>query len=90
MLRTLADSNALIARADTVRHCVVVGASFIGLEVAASMRARGLEVHVVAPEARPMERVMGTEIGDMVRGIHESHGVRFHLGQRSRPFRRTL
>ena len=80
VLRTLADSNALIARAGTVRRCVVVGASFIGLEVAASLRIRGLEVHVVAPEARPMERIMGAAIGDMVRAIHELHGVSFHLG----------
>jgi NADPH-dependent 2,4-dienoyl-CoA reductase/sulfur reductase-like enzyme len=80
VLRTLADSNSLIARAQTVRRCVVVGASFIGLEVAASLRTQGLEVHVIAPEARPMERVMGAAIGDMVRAIHESHGVHFHLG----------
>ena len=80
VLRTLADSDTLIARAGTARRCVVVGASFIGLEVAASLRARGLELHVVAPEARPMERVMGAAIGDMVRAIHESHGVIFHLG----------
>ena len=79
-LRTLTNSNALITSSATARCCVVIGASFIGLEVAASLRSRGLEVHVVAPEARPMERVMGAAIGDMVRGIHESHGVIFHLG----------
>jgi 3-phenylpropionate/trans-cinnamate dioxygenase ferredoxin reductase subunit len=80
VLRTLADSDALIASAAAGRQCVVVGASFIGLEVAASLRNRGLEVDVVAPEERPMERVMGAAIGDMVRAIHERHGVRFHLG----------
>ena len=80
VLRTLADSDALIAAAGSARRCVVIGASFIGLEVAASLRTRGLEVHIVAPEARPMERIMGAAIGDMVRAIHESHGVIFHLG----------
>lgn len=80
VLRTLADCDALIARAGAARRCVVIGASFIGLEVAAALRTRGLEVHVVAPEARPMERVMGPEIGVMIRAIHELHGVIFHLG----------
>jgi NADPH-dependent 2,4-dienoyl-CoA reductase/sulfur reductase-like enzyme/nitrite reductase/ring-hydroxylating ferredoxin subunit len=80
VLRTLADCDALIARLGTAHHCVVVGASFIGLEVAASLRARGLEVRVVAPGSRPMERILGAAIGDMVRTLHESHGVVFHLG----------
>jgi apoptosis-inducing factor 3 len=79
-LRTLVDSRALIAAATAARRAVVVGASFIGLEVAASLRARGLEVHVVAPEARPMENVMGREVGDLVRKVHDEHGVVFHLG----------
>jgi NADPH-dependent 2,4-dienoyl-CoA reductase/sulfur reductase-like enzyme/nitrite reductase/ring-hydroxylating ferredoxin subunit len=79
-LRTLADSRLLIAKATASRRVVVVGASFIGLEVAASLRARGLEVHVVAPEARPMEAVLGPEVGDLVRRVHEEHGVVFHLG----------
>ena len=79
-LRTLADSRALIAKATASRLAIVIGASFIGLEVAASLRARGLEVHIVAPEARPMEVVLGPEVGDLVRRVHEEHGVVFHLG----------
>jgi len=79
-LRSLADSRAIIAKTATARSAVVIGASFIGLEVAASLRARKLEVHVVAPEAIPMERVMGGEIGGLVQTIHEQHGVHFHLG----------
>lgn len=80
VLRTLADCDAMIDRIGTVHTCVVVGAGFVGLEVAASLRARGLEVQVVAPEARPMERILGAALGDMVRALHESHGVVFHLG----------
>jgi NADPH-dependent 2,4-dienoyl-CoA reductase/sulfur reductase-like enzyme/nitrite reductase/ring-hydroxylating ferredoxin subunit len=80
VLRRPADSRAIIAAAGAARRSVVVGASFIGLEAAAALRKRGLDVDVVAPEARPMERVMGPEIGDVVRAIHERHGVTFHLG----------
>src|SRR3984957_4829116 len=80
ILRTLADSRAIITSAGGARRAIVIGASFIGLEVAAALRGREIEVHAVAPEQRPMERVLGPGMGDFVRALHEEHGVIFHLG----------
>jgi NADPH-dependent 2,4-dienoyl-CoA reductase/sulfur reductase-like enzyme/nitrite reductase/ring-hydroxylating ferredoxin subunit len=80
-LRTLADSNRIIQAATGARRALVMGASFIGLEVAAALRTRGLEVHVVAPEAQPLGKIMGPEVGAFIRSLHEKKGVVFHLEQ---------
>jgi NADPH-dependent 2,4-dienoyl-CoA reductase/sulfur reductase-like enzyme/nitrite reductase/ring-hydroxylating ferredoxin subunit len=82
VLRSLADSRAIIAAARTAKRAVVIGASFIGLEAAASLRARGIEVTVVAPEDRPLVKVLGPELGDFLRAFHEEHGVTFRLGRK--------
>ena len=79
-LRTFADSKAIIAKASSAKRVVVVGASFIGLEVAASLRTRGIFVDVVAPGSQPLERIMGADVGQFIRKLHEAHGVAFHLG----------
>jgi NADPH-dependent 2,4-dienoyl-CoA reductase/sulfur reductase-like enzyme/nitrite reductase/ring-hydroxylating ferredoxin subunit len=79
--RTLRDCRTVIERIGGARSAVIIGASFIGLEVAASLVTRGLKVDVVAPEKIPLERVLGAELGGLVRKVHEEKGVTFHLGQ---------
>jgi NADPH-dependent 2,4-dienoyl-CoA reductase/sulfur reductase-like enzyme/nitrite reductase/ring-hydroxylating ferredoxin subunit len=78
-LRSLADSRAIIEQAASAKRAVVIGSSFIGLEAAASLRARGLEVDVVGRDALPLENILGSELGAFVQKLHEEHGVRFHL-----------
>lgn len=81
-LRSFADSRAIVPKATAGARAVVVGASFIGLEVAASLVARKVHVDVVAPGSHPLGKVLGPTLGAHVRRLHEKHGVTFHLGQR--------
>jgi len=80
-LRSFADSKAIADKVSSAKRVLVIGASFIGLEVAASLRGRDIEVHVVAPELQPLEKVLGGEVGAFLRKLHESHGVVFHMGR---------
>lgn len=80
VLRSFADADSVIETASRSRRAVVVGASFIGMEAAYSLRERGLDVTVVAPSEEPFEMTLGKEVGAMFRREHERHGVRFKLG----------
>jgi NADPH-dependent 2,4-dienoyl-CoA reductase/sulfur reductase-like enzyme/nitrite reductase/ring-hydroxylating ferredoxin subunit len=80
-LRTLSDSRRIIEKAKNAKRAVVIGASFIGLEVAWSLRVRKLEVHVVGKGSLPLEKVLGRELGNLIRQTHEAHGVKFHFGR---------
>ncbi len=79
-LRSVEDSDALRERLDRGGRVVVIGAGWIGAEVAASARQRGLEVTVLDPMTVPLERVLGSEVGAVYRDIHTDHGVRMLLG----------
>jgi NADPH-dependent 2,4-dienoyl-CoA reductase/sulfur reductase-like enzyme/nitrite reductase/ring-hydroxylating ferredoxin subunit len=78
VLRSLDDSRRIIDTAEGARRAVVVGSSFIGMEAAASLRQRELDVEVVSLEAIPFARTLGEEVGGYLRGVHEAHGVQFH------------
>ncbi|MET0565983.1 MAG: FAD-dependent oxidoreductase [Acidimicrobiia bacterium] len=79
-LRTLEDSRSIIAALEETDHAVVIGAGFIGLEVAASLRQREVPVTVVAPEPVPLVPIIGETLGRFVQDLHEQHGVEFRLG----------
>jgi apoptosis-inducing factor 3 len=81
-LRTLADSRRIIDKVKSAKRAVVIGASFIGLEVAWSLRERKLAVAVVGKGSLPLEKVLGRELGNLIRQTHEANGVKFHLGRK--------
>lgn len=80
-LRSLADCRRIIADAGPDRRAVVAGSGFIGMEAAAALRTRGLHVTVVAPGEVPFARVLGPELGGLVRRTHEEQGVEFRMGR---------
>jgi NADPH-dependent 2,4-dienoyl-CoA reductase/sulfur reductase-like enzyme/nitrite reductase/ring-hydroxylating ferredoxin subunit len=80
LLRSFADADSIIESAKTSSRAVVAGASFIGMEAAAALAGRGLEVTVIAPSAEPFQSTLGPEIGAVFRRLHEEHGVKFKLG----------
>ncbi|HEV2747026.1 MAG TPA: FAD-dependent oxidoreductase [Allosphingosinicella sp.] len=85
-LRSLADARAIVARATPGARAVIVGSSFIGLEAAAALRTRHVEVHVLSIETVPFDRLFGSELGLFLQRLHEEHGVRFHLGRTGSEF----
>jgi NADPH-dependent 2,4-dienoyl-CoA reductase/sulfur reductase-like enzyme len=80
VLRTYGESLALRKHADSAKHAVVVGAGFIGCEVAASLRTLGVPVTLVEPQASPLASVLGTQIGDLVTRLHRAEGVDVRCG----------
>jgi 3-phenylpropionate/trans-cinnamate dioxygenase ferredoxin reductase component len=80
LLRTVGDSDRLREALAGAGRLVVIGAGWIGAEVAASARQKGVEVAMVAPEAVPLERVLGPELGAFYRDVHAAHGVDLVLG----------
>jgi NADPH-dependent 2,4-dienoyl-CoA reductase/sulfur reductase-like enzyme/nitrite reductase/ring-hydroxylating ferredoxin subunit len=80
VLRNFADTDAIIEAALHASRAVIIGASFIGMEAAASLAERKLSVTVVAPGEAPFEKTLGPEIGRLLRQVHEARGVQFKLG----------
>jgi NADPH-dependent 2,4-dienoyl-CoA reductase/sulfur reductase-like enzyme/nitrite reductase/ring-hydroxylating ferredoxin subunit len=88
-LRSFDDADRIIKASENASNAVIVGASFIGLETADSLRHRDIDVTVVAPETMPFEHVFGSEIGSLFRELHEKNGVKFKLGQSVSKFEGT-
>lgn len=78
-LRTLSDAIEISNHFKKIRSLAVIGAGFIGAEVASSARACGIEVHLIDIDPRPMSRALGAAGSALIRSLHESNGVIFHL-----------
>jgi NADPH-dependent 2,4-dienoyl-CoA reductase/sulfur reductase-like enzyme len=85
-LRSYADARAITAKVAAGMTAAVIGSSFIGLEAAAALRKRDVDVHVIAPENVPFERLLGHEVGLFLQKLHQRNGVRFHLGSTAANF----
>jgi len=86
VLRSFDNADSIIAAAKDAKRAIVIGASFIGMEAAFSLRERGLSVTVIAPDKVPFERTLGPEIGGLFQRVHESKGVEFRLGSQAESF----
>jgi apoptosis-inducing factor 3 len=82
-VRSFADTDRILAVADNAKRAVVIGSSFIGMEAAAGLTQRGLEVTVVSPSTLPFEKILGAEIGKVFQQVHQENGVKFHLGRKA-------
>ena len=85
-LRSFQDTEQILAAAEESKKAVVIGSSFIGMEAAAGLTARGVKVTVVSPESVPFEKILGEEIGRVFQAVHEENGVSFCLGKKANQF----
>jgi apoptosis-inducing factor 3 len=81
-LRSFADSDRILAAAEHAKQAVVIGSSFIGMEVAAGLTQKGIKVTVVSPDSLPFEQVLGTQIGELFCQVHQENGVTFKMGRK--------
>jgi apoptosis-inducing factor 3 len=82
MLRSFSDCDRILEAAKTAAHAVVIGSSFIGMETAAGLAQKGINVTVVSPDSVPFEKTLGQEIGSVFQQVHEEQGVSFQLGRK--------
>lgn len=82
MLRSFSDCDRILEAAKTAAHAVIIGSSFIGMEAAAGLAQKGINVTVISPDSVPFEKTLGQEIGNVFQQVHEEQGVSFQLGRK--------